>query len=130
MKNKIIIFIGILLSFGAYAETDYIDMQIMELEQRRDALKNEIAECEKNTKGYKIAGISTIAATGIGVYGNIALHNEIKKIEQSKNGGGGFVGGGGGPQADTRPPEQKANDECQMFCADMPDDAIAMGCEC
>ena len=132
MKNKIIILIGIILSFGAYAETDYIDMQIMELEQRRDALKNELVACEKNTKGYKIAGISTLAATGVGVYGNIALHNEIKKIEQSKSGGSGYTGGGavGGVKADTRPPEQKANDECQMFCADFPDDAGEMGCQC
>ena len=88
MKSKILLLVGIFACVSAYGETDYIDMQIRELEQRRDELKKQIAECEENTRGYKIAGIATLGATGVGVVGNIALHNEIKKIEQSKNGGG------------------------------------------
>ena len=114
MKNKIIILIGIILSFGAYAETDYIDMQIMELEQRRDALKSELAACEKNTKGYKIAGISTLAATGVGVYGNIRLAQEIQKVKESKSGGTIYAGGGAGVlHGDNLTTEQKINRECE-----------------
>ena len=116
MKNKIIILIGIILSFGAYAETDYIDMQIMELEQRRDALKSELAACEKNTKGYKIAGIATLGATGVGVYGNIRLAQEIQKVKESKSGGGGYTGGaGGGVVADTLSQEQRDESSCNEF---------------
>ena len=83
MKNKIVILIGMFACFAVHAETDYIDIQIHELQQRRDALKAELDACEQNTRGYKIAGIATLGATGVGVVGNIALHNEIKKIEQS-----------------------------------------------
>ena len=93
MKSKIILLVGMFACVSAYGETDYIDMQIQELEQRRDELKKQIAECEQNTRGYKIAGIATLGATGVGVVGNIKLHNEIKKIDQSKNGGG-YSGGG------------------------------------
>ena len=104
------------MTFSAYGEMDYIDMQIHELEQRRDELKKQIAECEQNTRGYKIAGIATLGATGVGVVGNIALHNEIKKIEQSKNGGGySGRGDGGGIKVDTLSQEQRDESSCREF---------------
>lgn len=133
MKNKIVILIGMFACFAVHAETDYIDIQIHELQQRRDALQAELDACEENTRKFKIAGVATLGATGVGVVGNIALHNEIKKIEQSKNGGG-YSGGGGSAgtlKADTRSEEQKGNDECQtLYCADFPDEAAEYGCEC
>ncbi|MBO4582527.1 MAG: hypothetical protein J5714_00520 [Alphaproteobacteria bacterium] len=132
MKSKIILLVGMFACVSAYGETDYIDMQIQELEQRRDELKKQIAECEENTRGYKIAGIATLGATGVGVVGNIALHNEIKKIEQSKSGSS-FVGGGAGGavKTDMRSNEQKGKDECQtLYCIDFPDEALEYGCEC
>ena len=92
MKNKILILIGMFACFAVHAETDYIDIQIHELQQRRDALQAELDACEENTRKFKIAGVATLGATGVGVVGNIALHNEIKKIEQSKNGSG-YSGG-------------------------------------
>ena len=50
---------------------------------------------------------------------------------KGKGGGTCAIGGGaGGPKADTRTEEQKASAECQMFCADMPEDARELGCEC
>ena len=116
MKSKIILLVGMFACVSAYGETDYIDMQIHELEQRRDELKKKIAECEQNTRGYKIAGIATLGATGVGVVGNIALHNEIKKIEQSKSGGGYSGGSGGGPVVDTRPQSEKNKDSCSVLC--------------
>ena len=118
MKNKIVILIGMFACCAVHAETDYIDIQIHELQQRRDALQAELDACEENTRKFKIAGVATLGATGVGVVGNIALHNEIKKIEQSKNGGGysgGGSAGGGAPKADNRSDEQKDKDSCQEF---------------
>jgi len=131
MKNKIIIFVGLFACCAAHAEMDYIDMQIRELQQRRDELQAELDACEENTRKFKIAGVATLGATGVGVVGNIALHNEIKKIEQSRNGGG--YGGGSsvaGIKTDTRSDEQKAEDRCEMFCEETPEEAAEIGCEC
>ena len=115
MKSKILLLVGMFAAFSAYGETDYIDMQIQELEQRRDELKKQIAECEQNTRGYKIAGIATLGATGVGVVGNIKLHNEIKKIEQSKSGGGYSGAGSGGMKVDTLSQEQRDESSCREF---------------
>ena len=138
IRNKIMVFVCAFCIGSVHAETvDYIDMQldaqINELISRRDKLKSDLESCEKNTRGYKIAGISTLTATGVGVVGNIKLAQEIEKQKLLKGKGGGYVGGGsgaGGPKADTRTEEQKASAECQMFCADMPEDARELGCEC
>lgn len=115
MKNKIVILIGMFACFAVHAETDYIDMQIHELQQRRDALQAELDACEENTRKFKIAGVATLGATGVGVVGNIALHNEIKKIEQSKNGGGYSGGGAGDVIADTLSQEQRDESSCNEF---------------
>ena len=117
MKNKIVILIGMFACCAVHAETDYIDIQIRELQQRRDTLQAELDACEENTRKFKIAGVATLGVTGVGVVGNIALHNEIKKIEQAKSGGGysGGSAGGGAPKADNRSDEQKDKDACQEF---------------
>ena len=133
MKNKIIILIGMFACCAVHAETDYIDIQIRELQQRRDALQAELDACEENTRKLKIAGIATLGATGVGVVGNIALHNEIKKIEQSKNGGyiGGAGGDVGGQGLGHLTKEQKQHVQCEVFCSeDDPEMAEANGCEC
>ena len=134
MKNKIAILIGMFACCAVHAETDYIDIQIRELQQRRDELQAELDACEENTRKFKIAGVATLGATGVGVVGNIALHNEIKKIEQSRNGGG--YGGGAGGDAGGQglghlTKEQKQNVQCEIFCSeDDPEMAEANGCEC
>lgn len=141
IKNKIIIFVGILFVCSGYAADtpDYIgmqlDAQIAELTSRRDKLRADLESCEKNTRGFKIAGISTLTATGIGVVGNIKLAKDIEeqKLLKGKGGGsaaGGRGGGAGGPKQDTRSEEEKANSDCEMFCESMPDQAIGIGCEC
>ena len=127
--NKIVIFAGIFLCAAARADTpDFMDAQIAELTARRDALRAEIAECEDNTHKYKIAGISTLAATGVGVVGNIALHN---KIQAAQKGGtrSGSVGASDVAQ-DTRSEEQKANSECTKACDRDATKAAKYGCEC
>ena len=115
MKNKIVILIGMFACCAVHAETDYIDIQIHELQQRRDALKAELDACEENTRKFKIAGVATLGATGVGVVGNIALHNEIKKIDQTKSGGGYGSGSVAGVQVDTQTQEQRDESSCNEF---------------
>ena len=133
MKNKIVILIGMFACFAVHAETDYIDIQIHELQQRRDALQAELDACEENTRKFKIAGVATLGATGVGVVGNIALHNEIKKIEQSKNGGyiGGAIIDAGGRGLGHMTKEQKDETQCELYCSDGDlDMAELYGCKC
>ncbi len=122
--NKIIIFVGCLMVCAAHADTvDYIDMQldiqIQDLISRRDKLKSDLEACEKNTRGFKIAGISTLTATGVGVVGNIKLAQEIEKQKLLKGrGGGGYAGGGSGAAgtvADTQTQEQRDESSCNEF---------------
>ena len=122
---KVLMLFLLFLPFAVYAESvDMLDYQINELTRRRDDLKKQIEECETKTRKFKIAGVSTLGATGVGVVGNIALHNKIKNM------GSGGSGGGAGAVADTRTEAQKVNDECRMFCADDAEFATEMGCEC
>jgi hypothetical protein len=145
--NKIIIFVGCLMVCTAHADTvDYIDMQldaqINELITRRDKLKADLESCEKNTRGFKIAGISTLAATGVGVVGNIKLAQEIEKQKTLKGkGGGGYTGGGGAGgtvQEDTcaKDPICSWERQCKMTgykvtnCDHDTDCCAADGCPC
>ena len=121
--NKIIIFVGCLMVCAAHADTvDYIDMQldaqINELISRRDKLKADLESCEKNTRGFKIAGISTLAATGVGVVGNIKLAQEIEKQKTLKGKGGGGSGAGGGHGLSHLSQEQKGEMMDDQFCSD------------
>lgn len=119
--NKFIIFVGLFSVCSAHADTvDYIDMQldaqINELITRRDKLKADLESCEKNTRGFKIAGISTLAATGVGVVGNIKLAQEIEKQKTLKGKGGGGAGGGHGLSHLSQ--EQKGEMMDDQFCSD------------
>lgn len=128
IKSKMVILLGGLFVCPVYADTpDYIDMQlesqIADLTQRRDKLRADLDACEKNTRGYKIAGISTIAATGVGVVGNIKLAKEIEKQKLLKGkGGAGAAGGGrgagGGGGLGHLSQEQKAEMMDDQFCSD------------
>ena len=104
---------------------DFMDMQISELTARRDSLRTEIAACEDNTHKYKIAGVATLAATGVGVVGNIALHNKIKEAQK-----GGSVGGNNYKPIDTSTEQEKLDVFCQDLCKEFPDEADDGGCEC
>ena len=138
--NKVVFLIGTFLWAVARADTpDFMDMQIAELTARRDALRAEIAACEENTHGYKIAGVATLAATGVGVVGNIALHNKIKEAQK----GGTRGGSGGGAGADNIGQDTCATDpicswerQCEMTnykvtnCDGDTDCCAADGCPC
>lgn len=79
---------------------------------------------KKNTRGYKIAGISTIAATGVGVAGNIKLAKEIEKQKALKGRGGSGTSYGGGATAGGAhglahlSQEQKSVMMDDQFCSD------------
>ena len=115
--NKIIFLIGAFVCAVARADTpDFMDMQISELTARRDALRAEIAACEENTHGYKIAGVATLAATGVGVVGNIALHNKIKEAQKGGTHSGSSGGGNVGvPVADTQSKQERDESSCNEF---------------
>ena len=68
-----------------------------------------VMNCWKNTRGYKIAGVATLAATAGGVVGNIALH---KKIQEGASGGG---GGGSNVKTDTQSQAERDESSCNEF---------------
>lgn len=119
------VFLSLLLLVPLCARAGILDDTISKLTQRRDELKQALSQCESQTKKFKIAGISTLAATGIGVAANVKLYDSIKNIG---NDSANFAGAGAA--ADIRSEAQKSSDECEMFCGDDIDFATSMGCEC
>ena len=106
---------------GADARVQMLDAEIERLTYQRDEKYTALKQCEKTTENFRVAGLATLIATGFGIYGNIKLYQKYN----NKSGNGVH-----GVKSDTRSTEQKANDECVMFCADFPDDAVALGCSC
>jgi len=88
-----------------------LNSQIETLTKERDEKYAKLKQCEKTTQGFKIAGISTLVATGFGVYGNIKL---AQRLREEKTGSSNR----GGVQTDTRSEEQIIDGECVMFCND------------
>ena len=87
-----------------------LDSEIESLTKKRDSKYEELLKCEKSTKGFKIAGITTLIATGVGVYGNVKLSQKLN----------GKTGGGGGKSARVvikKTPEEKQADNCEMLCS-------------
>lgn len=114
--NKIIFLVGVFACAVTRADTpDFMDAQIAELTARRDALRAEIAACEDNTHKYKVAGIATLAATGVGVVGNIALHNKIQAAQKGGGNGGSSSSMGDNMPADTATKEERDKSSCQQF---------------
>jgi hypothetical protein len=68
---------------GADIRLDMLDARIQKMEQERAEKYAALQKCEKETKGFKIAGISTLAATGIGVYANIKLHEKLSNMTEA-----------------------------------------------
>lgn len=127
MKKIFVIFL-ILLPFAVNAGADLeirnqiLDSEIERLTNERDTKYEKLQKCEKSTTGFKIAGLTTLVATGIGVYGNIKLSEKLK----GKSGGRRNLS----VKTDNRSDEEKANYECQNFCKDDTDFATGIGCNC
>ena len=64
-----------------------LDNEIERLTKQRDEKFAALQKCEETTKGFKIAGIATLAATGVGIYGNIKLSQKLQGKGSKKSGG-------------------------------------------
>ena len=60
-----------------------LDSEIERLTKQRDEKYDALKKCEKSTKGFKIAGITTLVATGVGVGVNVALAKKLKEKEKT-----------------------------------------------
>ena len=86
-----------------------LDSEIAKYTTTRDEKYSALLQCEKTTQGFKIAGITTLIATGVGVYGNIKLAQKASGSSRS--------GGGNARVVDTRPQEEKNDESCQLLCS-------------
>lgn len=127
MKKILIVFL-IFVPFIAKADNglelrnQILDNQIEKLTNERDTKYEALQKCEKSTKGFKIAGLTTLVATGVGVYGNIKLSQKLS----GKSGGGGK----NAAVIDNRPQEEKNDDSHNVICDLDPAVAAAQGIQC
>ena len=115
MKKIIAVFL-FLFPIAANAVSDLemrnqiLDNQIIDLTNERDTKYEALQKCEKSTKGFKIAGITTLVATGVGVYGNI-------KLSQKLNNKGSENGAFGNERVIiNKTQEEKKDDNCALLC--------------
>ena len=66
-------------SFGA------TNSQITRLLQQKKQKMAQLEQCAQKVKGFKIAGISTLGLTAVGVGGNIALASKNKQLDKEIN---------------------------------------------
>lgn len=84
MKYVFVIFTVLFCSFGAFAldarqiqnQLQQLENEISQLEAKYNKKSAELQACEKSSQNFKIAGIATLAGTGAGVMGNIALRKK------------------------------------------------------
>ena len=87
-----------------------LDNQIIDLTNERDTKYEALQKCEKSTKGFKIAGLTTLVATGVGVYGNI-------KLSQKLNNKGSENGAFSNERVIiNKTQEEKKDDNCALLC--------------
>lgn len=80
-----------ILPCASFAEIDDLDFRNQMLDKEienytkiRDEKYEALKQCEKNTNGFKIAGITTLIATGVGVGVDIKLAKDLKKASQER----------------------------------------------
>ena len=99
-----------------------LDSEIERLTKQRDEKYDALKKCEKSTQGFKIVGITTLIATGVGVYGNIKLSEKLK---------GKKTGGVKSARViNNKPQEEKNVDSHNVLCDLDPETAIANGIQC
>ncbi len=112
MKRILMIFL-MFVPFIANAGSDLdirnqmLDSEIERLTKQRDEKYDALKKCEKSTQGFKIAGITTLVATGIGIYGNIKLSEKLK---------GKKTGGVNGLNTKKLTPKESINQMCEEDC--------------
>lgn len=95
MKYVFVIFTVLFCSFGAFAldarqiqnQLQQLENEISQLEAKYNKKSAELQACEKSSQNFKIAGIATLAGTGAGVMGNIALRKKYAEKTNKKSGG-------------------------------------------
>jgi hypothetical protein len=107
MKKMWLIFLMFPLVTNAAMDLDMrnqmLDSEIEKLTHQRDEKYEALQKCEQSTHGFKIAGITTLVATGVGVYGNIKLSQKLN----SPTKGGGKSGNLQGSVTDSRSQKEK-----------------------
>lgn len=84
-----------------------LEVQIAKLSAERDELQKQLDDCLAKKKGLKIAGITTLATTGVGLYANVKLNEKIRGMKSGD--------AASGMPKDTRNETQKNCDSCAMF---------------
>ena len=118
------------MPFVAKADNDLemrnqiLDSEILRLTNERDTKYEKLQKCEKSTKGFKIAGISTLVATGVGVYGNVKLSQKLKNKNIDRAG----IGSDG--MLKKRTEEEAVNEFCKGdFCQKNPEKQSCKDCK-
>jgi hypothetical protein len=111
MSKIFVTFLALLIPAFAHADLrlDILNKRIESLEAENERKYKALEKCEKETKGFKIAGTLTVASAGVGITANIVLHNKLKNM-----GSGGATGSGS--QSDNRSDADKLSEECAGFC--------------
>ena len=114
MKKIFVIFL-ILLPFAVNAGADLeirnqiLDSEIERLTNERDTKYEKLQKCEKSTTGFKIAGLTTLVATGVGVYGNIKLSQKLNGKNSGKSDDSARV-------IINKTQAEKKDDNCALLC--------------
>ena len=74
-------FVLILSVFPMIASGDYLDDKIADLTKQKLEKIAELEECQKSTKGLKIAGITTLGVSTVGIAANIGEAVALKKLD-------------------------------------------------
>ena len=79
IMNKL--FISFLSFVPMVASADYLNDKWTNLVKEKQELISELEKCQKNTKGFKIAGLATLGVSAIGIGVNIGEAVKINSLE-------------------------------------------------
>ncbi len=79
--SAIMLFIGTMVPFKVFS-ADLNNPEIQRLISEKQQKIAALEKCSRKVKGFKIAGISTIGLTAVGIAGNVALSNEREDVSQ------------------------------------------------
>ena len=83
IMNKL--FISFLSFVPMVASADYLNDKWTNLVKEKQELISELEKCQKNTKGFKIAGLATLGVSAIGIGVNIGEAVKINSLEGEIN---------------------------------------------
>ncbi|MDW2994620.1 MAG: hypothetical protein R8N24_01160 [Alphaproteobacteria bacterium] len=81
MTNKLKFALGVFALFPCIANADALDDKIAELTRQKLDKIAQLEQCQKSTQGLKIAGITTLGISTIGIAANIGEAVKIKKLD-------------------------------------------------